>query len=124
MVDGIFETEVPPVEAIPVAELPPVAMLLRTFVAAELTTLVMLLVRFTEFGEARESVCDAKKDPAEMGTDPNVVGVRDATDERTGADVASSGTQSCWRFASKPLRQVTEDLQILKWSASFGICFL
>jgi hypothetical protein len=77
------------VGAKPVAELNPVAALLRLLVAAEDPPPVMLFTGLPAFEEEPERVCEATMKLAELGTEPNVVGAADdnGNDEKLGVNV-------------------------------------
>jgi hypothetical protein len=100
--DRMFEAGDPPVEAVAVAGIPLVLKLLKTLAATELTTLMVSFARFVELEEPLGWVGETRTDPAELGTNPNVVKAGDVPDDVICPDVDSEGTQPCWRFASVP----------------------
>jgi len=98
MPDGIFEIVYPMVEVRPVTVLPPVAAFLRMLAVAGPTWFVMLLLRPPAFEKDGGIVCEAKTDPADLGTDPNVVEFGNATGESIERDVASKGTRTLCQY--------------------------
>ena len=92
----ILETEDLPKREVAAAEQLTIV-IFGILIAIPVVTLVVSSKRFAVFEELQKSVRGAKANPAELGTEPNEVGVANGnlTNWRFGKVVTSGGAQSC-----------------------------